>query len=291
MNEIQIIPPSTKFRGKSLPALRRKKRERQKGKDPPPIRPDSCGINCEKYLKGKCEPAIGISNLIRAGAYHIPKKQDRPSWMPLTDEERKIQKHRATKYEKLKLCPEPEKIASQDHVSYWDFYFGHIRSNPGAGKEHNRRSKAGAELGTYQELEGRGFNDTNTDLRGENSFETKPNWMFIIEWYFPPYHKHGRKGIREIARELNVDHGYVSREIKNLKQKLKDTIEEVLTPIDKIETKLILFKYYLEQSTQTEIAGIIGKKQNEVQRVIRRYKKKIHETLKKNVVLTYKVKG
>jgi hypothetical protein len=284
MNKIQTIPPSTKFRGKSRAELLRQKQRRQRGKDPPLVMPDGCGA-CDK--KDRCPSAEKLYRLHKYGDYFIKSKQDRAGWLPELDSEKRATKSvGGVKYHKIELCAEHEAYANQDYVSDWDFYFGHMRSNPVAEKEHHRRAIAGSEPGTNQK-----FDDRNIDLHGENIFETKKNWMFIVEWYFPPYHKHGRKGIREIARELNVAPSYVSRLVNQLKEVLKESILEVLTPKHKIETKLILFRYYLEQNTQGEIAGMIGKKQNEVQRVIRRYKKKIRETLRKNVVLTYRLKG
>ncbi len=246
--------------------------------------PDGCDA-CEK--KDRCPAAEKLYRLHKSGDYFIKSELDRSGWLPeLGSEKRATKSVGNVKYHKIELCAEHEAYANQDYVSDWDFYFGNMRSNPVAEKEHHRRAIAGTEPGTFQE-----FDDRNTDLYGENRFETVEIWMFILKWYFPPHHKHGRKGIREIARELGVDPGYVSREVKKLKQKLKDTIEKVLTPKDKNETKLILIKYYLEQNTQAEIAGMIGKKQNEVQRVTKKNKKKIRETLRKNVVLTYRLKG
>jgi DNA-binding MarR family transcriptional regulator len=284
MNKIQIIPPSTKFRGKSRAELLRQKQRRQRGKDPPLVMPDGCGA-CDK--KDRCPSAEKLYRLHKYGDYFIKSKQDRAGWLPELDSEKRAMKSVGeAKYYNIKLCVEHEAFASQDYDSEWDRYFKHKRSDPVAEKEHHQRAAAGTEFGTYQK-----FDDRNTELHGENRFETKENWMFIVEWNLPPYHKHGRKGIREIARELGVTPGYVSREVKKLKEKLKDTIDEVLTPKDKIEKKLILLKYYVEQNTQAEISEMIGKKQNEVQRIIKRYEKKIRETLRKNVVLTYKVKG
>ena len=214
MNKIQIIPPSTKFRGKSLAALLRQKQMRQRRKDPPLVMPDGCDA-CEK--KDRCLAAEKLYRLHKSGDYFIKSELDRSGWLPeLQSEKRATKSVGDVKYYKIELCAEHEAYANQDYVSDWDFYFAHIRYYPVAEEEHHRRAFAGTEPGTFQE-----FDDRNTDLYGENRFEPVEIWRFILKWYFPPYHKHGRKGIREIARELGVNPGYVSREVKKLKQKLQ----------------------------------------------------------------------
>jgi hypothetical protein len=271
--------------------------DRRPGKKPDrpeiPLPEKSCG-NC----KARCPRAEMLYRLKKAGAYYIQQKQDEPIGMPLTDEEKKVQKSGGTRYRNLKLCKEPEKYASQDHISSWDFYPKGLPPPVGT----NTQADAGPERMTRQELWGdvimgieAWLDDKNTDLAqadfeaNYNRYAPEPaaNWFDMIKLYFPPY----RKGIREIARELNKDPGYVSREINKVKSILRDVVENVLTHRDEIEKKLVLIQYYIERKTQVEIADMIGRSQKYIHSVIRRHKKIIANELKKSVYSHVNIEG
>ena len=239
-----------------------------------------------------------LYRLKKAGAYYIQQKQDEPIGMPLTDKEKKTQGPVGTKYRNLKLCKEAEEYAGQDYVSSWDFYPRGLPPPVGT----DTQADAGPERMTRQELWSdvilgieSWLDDKNTDLEQAgfdanfNRYEPEPaaNWFDMIKFYFPPY----RKGIREIARELNIDPGYTSREIKKFKSILHDVIENVLTDRKEIEKKLILIQYYIERKTQIEIAGMIGKSQKYAHSVIRRHKKIIANELKKLVYSHLNIEG
>jgi DNA-binding CsgD family transcriptional regulator len=244
-----------------------------------PLPKNHCG-NCK--VKERCPKAEILYQLKKVGAYYISKEQDKPLWRPEDPE-----------YKKIKLCREPEKYVNQDSISRRGL-------PPPVGKD--TQADAGPERMTQQELWSdtilgveSWFDDKNTDLEqanfdgNSNRYQPEPaaNWFDMIKFHFPP----NRKGIREIARELNIDPGYVSREVKKFKSILSNVIEQVLTDREEIEKKLILIQYYLERKTQVEIADMIGRSQKFVHSVIRRHKRIIANELKKSVYSHLNIEG
>jgi hypothetical protein len=118
--------------------------------------------------------------------------------------------------------------------------------------------------------------DLKTNFR-DVSITSEELKRVALRLFFPPHYS--RFGIREIARQLDVDHAYISRLISKCKREFAEAIDLVrLRGGDQNIKKEILRKYFLEQHTQAETAATLGKRQRDVQRTISQFRRTVLES-------------